>query len=157
MSISHIYFPTQRLNHSTVLSDEPVISERCRRSPACGWGNLWTRERLHQWPCKRKMLSLLWKREVFVRDHLAEYRTGLALRRTFLSYLRTALAFFGGGLAMIKFSGHPLVTLLGWILLLPVLSFLFRGSSHILRWIRVFRRRSERQKKPSSQICNPSR
>lgn len=57
------------------------------------------------------------KREVYVRDHLAGYRTGLALRRTFLSYLRTSLAFFGGGLAMIKFSGHPLVTLLGWFLL----------------------------------------
>lgn len=59
------------------------------------------------------------KREVFVRDHLAGYRTDLAIRRTFLSYLRTALAFFGGGLAMLKFSGHPLVTLFGW-LLLPV-------------------------------------
>jgi len=82
---------------------------------------------------QKKNVEPFLKREVFVRDHLAEYRTGLALRRTFLSYLRTALAFFGGGLAMIKFSGHPLVTLLGWILLLPVLSFLFRGSSHILR------------------------
>ena len=74
------------------------------------------------------------KREVFVRDHLAEYRTGLALRRTFLSYLRTALAFFGGGLAVIKFSGYPLVTLLGWILLPAGVVILVQG---VITYIKV--------------------
>ena len=67
------------------------------------------------------------KGEVFVLDHLAEYRTGLALKRTVLSYLRTSMAFFGGGLAMIKFSGHPLVTWLGWILLPAGVVILVRG------------------------------
>ena len=76
------------------------------------------------------------KGEVFVRDHLAEYRTGLALKRTFLSYLRTALAFSGGGLAMIKFSGHPLVILLGWILLPAGVVILVQG---VITYIKVNR------------------
>lgn len=76
------------------------------------------------------------KREVFVRDHLAGYRTDLALRRTFLSYLRTALACFGGGLAMIKFSGHPLVTLLGWVLLPAGVVILAQG---IITYVKVNR------------------
>jgi len=76
------------------------------------------------------------KKEVYVRDHLAGYRTGLALRRTFLSYLRTALASFGGGLAMIKFSGHPLVTLLGWALLPAGIVILAQG---IITYIKVNR------------------
>ena len=74
------------------------------------------------------------KREVFVRDHLAGYRTGLALRRTFLSYLRTALAFFGGGLAMIKFSGHPLVAWIGWFFLPAGIIILVQG---IVTYIKV--------------------
>ena len=76
------------------------------------------------------------KKEVFVRDHLAEYRTGLALRRTFLSYLRTALAFFGGGLALIKFSGHPFVTWIGWFLLPTGIVILVQG---IITYIKMNR------------------
>ncbi len=54
---------------------------------------------------------------VFVRDYLAEYRTVLASKRTFLSYIRTALAVFAAGLVFIKFFAHPLVMTLGMTLL----------------------------------------
>jgi len=92
------------------------------------------------------------KREVFVRDHLAGYRTGLALRRTFLSYLRTALAFFGGGLAMIKFSGHPLVTLLGWVLLPAGIVILVQG---VIIYIRVNRAvQAEKEKTVEAERVN---
>lgn len=87
-------------------------------------------------PIQEKNVDTSLKREVFVRDHLAGYRTGLALRRTFLSYLRTALAFFGGGLALIKFSGHPLFTLLGWILLPAGTVILVQG---IITYVKVNR------------------
>jgi len=92
------------------------------------------------------------KREVYVRDHLAEYRTGLALRRTFLSYLRTALAFFGGGLAMIKFSGHPLVTLLGWFLLPAGIVILVQG---VITYIKVNRAvQAEKEKTDEAEQTN---
>lgn len=52
-----------------------------------------------------------------IREHLAEHRTSLANKRTFLAYLRTGLTFFGAGLAIIKFFGHPIVQLLGWLML----------------------------------------
>ena len=92
------------------------------------------------------------KREVFVRDHLAGYRTDLAIRRTFLSYLRTALAFFGGGLAMIKFSGHPLVTWLGWILLPAGIVILVQG---VITYIKVNQGvRAEKRKTDEAERVN---
>ena len=92
------------------------------------------------------------KREVYVRDHLAEYRTGLALRRTFLSYLRTALAFFGGGLSMITFSGHPLVTWIGWSLLPAGIVILVQG---IIVYIRVNRAvQAEKEKTDEAERAN---
>ena len=92
------------------------------------------------------------KREVFVRDHLAEYRTSLALRRTFLSYLRTALAFFGGGLALIKFSGHPLVTFLGWFLLPAGVVILVQG---VITYIKVNRGvQAEKRKTDEAEQIN---
>ncbi|MBW1782013.1 MAG: DUF202 domain-containing protein [Deltaproteobacteria bacterium] len=74
------------------------------------------------------------KREVFVRDHLAEFRTELANRRTLLSHIRTALAFLGGGLALIKFSGHPLVTVIGWFLLPAGIFIIVQG---VITYIKV--------------------
>lgn len=92
------------------------------------------------------------KKEVYVRDHLAGYRTGLALRRTFLSYLRTSLAFFGGGLAMIKFSGHPLVTLLGWFFLPAGVVILAQG---IITYIKVNRAvQAEEEKTDEAEQAN---
>ncbi len=92
------------------------------------------------------------KREVFVRDHLAGYRTGLALKRTSLSYLRTALAFFGGGLAMIKFSIDPLVTLLGWFLLPAGIVILVQG---VITYIKVNRAvQAEKEKTDEAEHAN---
>ena len=55
--------------------------------------------------------------ELFIRDHLAGYRTELANRRTMLAYLRTALSLVAAALVFIKFWHHPIVLALGWTLL----------------------------------------
>jgi len=101
---------------------------------------------------QKKDVGSFLKREVYVRDHLAEYRTGLALRRTFLSYLRTALAFFGGGLALIKFSGHPFVTWIGWLLLPTGIVILVQG---IITYIKVNRGvQAEKEKTAEAERAN---
>jgi putative membrane protein len=74
------------------------------------------------------------KKGVFVRDHLAELRTELANRRTLLSHIRTSLAFLGGGLALIKFSGHPLIAAIGWFLLPAGIFILVQG---VITYVRV--------------------
>ena len=84
------------------------------------------------------------KREVFVRDHLAGFRTDLANRRTFLSYIRTALAFFAGGLALIKFSGHPLITVMGWLFLPVGIIILIQG---VITYVKVNRTVQAEKKK----------
>ena len=70
---------------------------------------------------------------LFVRDHLAELRTDLANRRTLLSHVRTALAFLGGGIALIKFAGHPLVIAAGWLLAPVGVFILIQGLVTYLR------------------------
>ena len=55
--------------------------------------------------------------ELFIRDHLAGYRTELANRRTFLAYIRTTLSLVAAALVFIKFWRHPAVIYLGWVLL----------------------------------------
>jgi len=68
---------------------------------------------------------------VLIRDYLADYRTDLANKRTFLSYIRTALAVFAAGLALMKFFGHYLIVGLG-VLLLPTGVLIFvHGVIHI--------------------------
>jgi len=52
-----------------------------------------------------------------LRDRLAENRTVLANERTFLSYVRTALALFAAGVSFIKFFDSALIVLVGWALL----------------------------------------
>ncbi|MBC8418672.1 MAG: DUF202 domain-containing protein [Proteobacteria bacterium] len=85
---------------------------------------------------QKKELDPSLKKEVFVRDHLAEFRTDLANRRTLLSHIRTALAFFAGGLALIKFSGHPLIWLIGWLILPAGVIILVQG---VITYIKVTR------------------
>jgi putative membrane protein len=74
------------------------------------------------------------KKGIFVRDHLAELRTDLANRRTLLSHIRTSLAFLGGGLALIKFSGHPSITVIGWLLLPAGILILVQG---VITYVKV--------------------
>lgn len=64
------------------------------------------------------------KRTLFLRDHLAAYRTILANERTFLAYIRTALTLFVAGVSFIKFFDSPVIEVLGWTLI-PVGVFVF--------------------------------
>jgi len=97
----------------------------------------------HLQTSEKKEAPPLLGESVYIRDRLAEYRTGLALKRTLLSYFRTALAFFGGGLAMIKFSGHPLATILGWSLLPAGVTILVQGCLVYMRMKRALEKEQE--------------
>jgi putative membrane protein len=65
--------------------------------------------------------------ELFIRDHLAGYRTELANRRTLLAYIRTTLSLVAAALVFIKFWQHPAVIWLGWALLPIAAVILIRG------------------------------
>ncbi len=77
--------------------------------------------------------------ELFIRDHLAGYRTELANRRTFLAYVRTTLSLVAAALVFIKFWKHPAVIYLGWALLPISGIILIRGFLIYRRISRVVR------------------
>ena len=79
------------------------------------------------------------KSELFIRDHLAGYRTELANRRTLLAYIRTTLALVAAALVFIKFWQHPAVIWLGWALLPISGIILIRGLLIYRRVNRVVR------------------
>jgi len=82
--------------------------------------------------------------ELFIRDHLAGYRTELANRRTFLAYIRTTLSLVAAALVFIKFWHHPLVVGFGWSLLPVSAIILVRGLLIYRRVNRVVRREEEK-------------
>ena len=56
--------------------------------------------------------------KMIVRDHLAADRTAQANERTFLAYIRTALAFGASGIGLIKLFGESIpIIVTGWILI----------------------------------------
>ncbi len=56
--------------------------------------------------------------KMIVRDHLAADRTAQANERTFLAYIRTALAFGASGIGLIKIFGESIpIIVTGWILI----------------------------------------
>ena len=56
--------------------------------------------------------------KMIIRDHLAADRTAQANERTFLAYIRTALAFEAGGIGLIKLFEESIpVIVIGWILI----------------------------------------
>ncbi len=56
--------------------------------------------------------------QMIIRDHLAADRTEQANERTFLAYIRTALAFGAGGIGLIKLFEESIpITVTGWLLL----------------------------------------
>lgn len=65
--------------------------------------------------------------ELFIRDHLAGYRTELANRRTLLAYIRTTLSMVAAALVFIKFWEHQAVIWFGWALLPISAVILIRG------------------------------
>ncbi len=89
--------------------------------------------------------------ELFIRDHLAGYRTELANRRTLLAYFRTTLSLVAAALVFIKFWHHPLVVGLGWALLPISAIILIRG---LLIYKRV-RRALRREEAKTGEAKNP--
>ncbi|MCG3253679.1 MAG: DUF202 domain-containing protein [Candidatus Heimdallarchaeota archaeon] len=56
--------------------------------------------------------------KMIIRDHLAADRTAQANERTFLAYVRTALAFGAGGIGLIKLFEESIpIIVIGWILI----------------------------------------
>ncbi|MBW2708571.1 MAG: DUF202 domain-containing protein [Deltaproteobacteria bacterium] len=77
---------------------------------------------------------------LFIRDHLAGYRTELANRRTLLAYIRTVLSLVAAALVFIKFWDHNVVIALGWTLLPIAAIILIRGLLIYRRINRVVHR-----------------
>jgi putative membrane protein len=67
------------------------------------------------------------KEEIILRDHLALERTKLANERTLLSYLRTALYLFLGGLALLEMVDIVKVRNLGFVSIFLSAVFLLTG------------------------------
>ena len=71
-----------------------------------------------------------------LRDNLAAQRTMLANERTYLAYIRTALTLFVAGVTLIKFFGHVIYEIIGWILIPLGIMILIKG---ILSYIKMKR------------------
>ena len=82
--------------------------------------------------------------ELFIRDHLAGYRTELANRRTMLAYLRTTLSLVAAALVFIKFWHHPIVVGLGWALLPVSAAILIQGLLAYRKINQIVRREEEK-------------
>lgn len=63
----------------------------------------------------KNLYSKFNKEKILLRDFLAIDRTILANERTFLAYMRTALTIFIAGVSFIKFFGHLIFEIIGWI------------------------------------------
>ena len=81
---------------------------------------------------------------LFIRDHLAGYRTELANRRTLLAYIRTVLSLVAAALVFIKFWNHNVVIGLGWALLPIAAVILIQGLLTYRRITRVVFREEEK-------------
>jgi putative membrane protein len=75
--------------------------------------------------------------DLVFREQLALDRTALSNERTFLSYIRTALAVFLTGATLIKFYNSLILTIVGWGMLGAGL-FIF--SAGFLRYRRIKRK-----------------
>ena len=60
-------------------------------------------------------------------DALAIGRTVLANERTLLAFFRTGIGLLAGGIGVIKFVGHPLIVILGWIAVVFSIPVIFWG------------------------------
>jgi putative membrane protein len=67
------------------------------------------------------------KEEIILRDHLAMERTKLANERTLLSYLRTSLYLFLGGLALLEMTDVEKMRTLGFVSIFLSIIFLLTG------------------------------
>ena len=74
--------------------------------------------------------------ELILRDVLAADRTILANERTFLAYIRTSLTFFVTGVSFIKFFGHIILEIIGY-LFIPIALFTFVIG--LVRYVKIYR------------------
>lgn len=81
----------------------------------------------------------------FIRDHLAAHRTDLANDRTILAYIRTALTFFVVGVTFIRFFGHIVIEIIGWVFI-PIGIFVFIKG--LIRYKKVKRVIKEEERNP---------
>ncbi len=93
--------------------------------------------------------------ELFIRDHLAGFRTELANRRTLLAYIRTVLSLVAAALVFIKFWEHPIVIALGWALLPLAAFFLVRGLLIYRRVNRFVHREEEKTGESDGPFAHP--
>jgi len=85
------------------------------------------------------------KQHLILRDHFAAHRTDLANDRTFLAYIRTALTFFVVGVTFIRFFGHIITEIIGWIFI-PIGIYIFlRG---VIRFRKIKHVIHEEEKNP---------
>jgi len=76
--------------------------------------------------------------KMIVRDHLAADRTAQANERTFLAYVRTALAFGAGGIGLIKLFGESIpIIVTGWILITLGLVVLVFGIIRFIQFRKI--------------------
>ena len=76
--------------------------------------------------------------EMIIRDHLAVDRTAQANERTFLAYIRTALAFGAGGIGLIKlFDESTAIIVTGWFLISLGLIVLIFGVVRFIQFRRA--------------------
>ena len=78
-------------------------------------------------------------KELIVRDYLAADRTVLTNERTFLSYVRTALAFAAGGVTLIHFFDALAAKATGYVLLPLAAATLVIGVQRYLHYRRRLR------------------
>ncbi len=76
-------------------------------------------------------------RDVFLRDQLAAKRTILANERTYLAYIRTSLTLFVAGVSFIKFFGHIIYQITGWLLIPLAILTLLKGIASYTKMKRV--------------------
>lgn len=72
--------------------------------------------------------------ELIVRDRLAADRTALANERTFLSYIRTALAFAAAGFGILQLYDQTGLIVLGWILISTGIIILIIGTIRFIQF-----------------------
>lgn len=83
----------------------------------------------------KKIHSKYHKGELELRDYLAAHRTVLANDRTWISYVRTALALFVSGATLIKFFDSKMFFVIGWIFIPVSIIILLIGIwNHHKRW-----------------------
>ena len=76
--------------------------------------------------------------EMIIRDYLAVDRTAQAIERTFLAYIRTALAFGAGGIGLMKLFDESMgIVVLGWLLISLGLIVLVFGVYRFIKFRRT--------------------